>query len=256
MKKYRIYIDETGNSDLKSSDNPNHRFLSLTGVIIDLEYVAQTIRPEIEKLKLDYFASHPDDPVVLHRKEILSAQSPFHSLKNSDIRKKFDAELLNLLLRWDYSVITICIDKQKHRQSYLTSRHPYHYCLEILLERFIFFLDRVNSVGDVMAESRGGKEDKILKKVFNRLYRNGSGYITSDRFEKRLTSCQLKVKNKSNNVSGLQIADLLAHPSRNELLKEHGLFQKELPTFGAEIIKILHQKYYRDGDTLYGKKML
>ena len=27
--KYRIYIDETGNPDLDSSDNPNHRFLSL-----------------------------------------------------------------------------------------------------------------------------------------------------------------------------------------------------------------------------------
>ena len=37
--KYRIYIDETGNSDLKSSDEPNHRYLSLTGVIITLEYV-------------------------------------------------------------------------------------------------------------------------------------------------------------------------------------------------------------------------
>ncbi len=33
MTKYRIYIDEVGNPDLGSSDDPNHRFLSLTGVI-------------------------------------------------------------------------------------------------------------------------------------------------------------------------------------------------------------------------------
>ena len=34
--KYRIYIDEVGNPDLASSENPNHRFLSLTGVILEL----------------------------------------------------------------------------------------------------------------------------------------------------------------------------------------------------------------------------
>ena len=33
MNKYRMYIDEVGNPNLGSSDNPNHRFLSLTGVL-------------------------------------------------------------------------------------------------------------------------------------------------------------------------------------------------------------------------------
>jgi len=33
--KYTMYIDEVGNSDLASSENPLHRFLSLTGVIVD-----------------------------------------------------------------------------------------------------------------------------------------------------------------------------------------------------------------------------
>ena len=38
--KYRIYIDEVGNPDLESCDDPNHRFLSLTGVIVALDYSA------------------------------------------------------------------------------------------------------------------------------------------------------------------------------------------------------------------------
>lgn len=33
MQKYRMYIDEVGNSDLNASENSNHRYLSLTGVI-------------------------------------------------------------------------------------------------------------------------------------------------------------------------------------------------------------------------------
>jgi len=32
--KYRIYIDEVGNAGIESSDNLNHQFLSLTGVIL------------------------------------------------------------------------------------------------------------------------------------------------------------------------------------------------------------------------------
>lgn len=43
--KYRLYVDEVGNADLKSSDNPNHRFLSLTGVILELNHVSQTVYP-------------------------------------------------------------------------------------------------------------------------------------------------------------------------------------------------------------------
>jgi hypothetical protein len=41
--KYRLYIDEVGNSDLGASLNPNHRYLSLTGVILELENVASMI---------------------------------------------------------------------------------------------------------------------------------------------------------------------------------------------------------------------
>jgi hypothetical protein len=35
MTKYRIYIDEVGNPDLKSSEKEDHRCLCLTGVIFD-----------------------------------------------------------------------------------------------------------------------------------------------------------------------------------------------------------------------------
>ena len=43
--KFRMYIDEVGNPDLNSSDSPLHRFLSLTGVIVELEYVREVIFP-------------------------------------------------------------------------------------------------------------------------------------------------------------------------------------------------------------------
>ncbi len=69
MIKYRMFIDEVGNADLLSSDDPNHRFLSLTGVVVDLAYIESAAHPQMEAIKSAYFGSHPDEPVVLHRKQ-------------------------------------------------------------------------------------------------------------------------------------------------------------------------------------------
>ncbi|HTY23872.1 MAG TPA: DUF3800 domain-containing protein [Desulfomonilaceae bacterium] len=162
--KFRLYIDEVGNPDLESSDNPNHRFLSLTGVILDLAHVQDTVHPQMEALKTKYFRSHPDDPVIFHRKEMVNAKPPFECLCDRRVRDQFDGELLALIESWEYTVLTVCLDKKNHKETYTTWRYdPYHYCLAVLLERYFFFLNRREVVGDVMAESRGGKEDRRLK---------------------------------------------------------------------------------------------
>ena len=77
MSKYRIYIDEVGNNDLGSSIDPNHRYLSLTGLIFELDYVKRTLQPAIENLKEKYFGTHPDEPIILHRKELVNKKYPF-----------------------------------------------------------------------------------------------------------------------------------------------------------------------------------
>lgn len=107
-----------------------------------------------------------------------------------------------------------------------------------------------------MAESRGGKEDRRLKDSFLRLWKEGTEFITPEIFQKVLTSKQLKVKPKINNIAGLQIADLLAHPSRNEILKENGQIEKKLAPFAKKIIEILGKKYYKKEDRIFGKKFI
>ena len=255
--KYRLYIDEVGNSDLKSSENPLHRFLSLTGIIVELGYVAEILFPEIENLKVKYFKSHPDNPIILHRKELVNAKYPFTALKDETIKSQFDKELLASLEKWEYSVITVCLDKKAHKDTYKIWRYdPYHYGLALLLERYTFFLEQKQKQGDVMAESRGGKEDKRLKASFHKLWQEGTQFISQERFHQVLTSKQLKVKPKSNNISGLQLADLIAHPSRNEILSENKLLDRPLAPFAKKIINILQSKYYKHHEKIFGKKFI
>jgi hypothetical protein len=257
MAKYRIYVDEVGNPDLESSDNPNHRFLSLTGVILELAHVEQVVHPQLEAIKAKFLHSHPDDPVIFHRKEMLNARPPFDAFRDSDVRAQFDNELLRLLASWQYTVITVCLDKRKHKETYATWRYdPYHYCLAVLLERFAFFLGREDSQGDVMAESRGGKEDLRLKKSFVRLWEQGTQFVEPRQFQERFTSKQLKVKTKTNNIAGLQVCDLLAHSSRHEILWENHLIERPPAAFAEKIIGTLRQKYDQRGGRFLGKKLL
>lgn len=255
--KHRIYIDEVGNPDLESSDDPNHRFLSLTGIILELDYVKSFVHPQMEALKAKYFDYHPDEPIVLHRKDIMNAKPPFQSLKNPFVRARFDSDLLGLLSSWRYVVISVCLDKKKHKETYSTWRYdPYHYCLAILLERYVLFLTRINGRGDAMAESRGGKEDRRLKASFHRLWKQGTDYIEAEKFQTFFTSGQLKVKPKANNISGLQLADLIAHPSRNEILHEQRFPYIKIAPFAKSVINILQTKYDQQFSKIFGKKFI
>ncbi|MFH1124161.1 MAG: DUF3800 domain-containing protein [Pseudomonadota bacterium] len=124
------------------------------------------------------------------------------------------------------------------------------------MERFNFWLNRHEGEGDVMAESRGGKEDRRLKDSFARLWNQGTDFVRPDQFQKSFTSRQLKVKPKSANISGLQLADLIAHPSRSEILDENGLLGRPLGAFAMKVIEILEGKYDRAEGRMFGKKYL
>ncbi len=246
MNKYRIYIDEVGNNDLGSSDDPNHRYLSLTGVIFELSYVRDTLQPKLEALKIKYFNQHPDEPVVFHRKELVNKKYPFQALNDKEIETAFNDELLTLLGNLDYTLISVLIDKLDHASKYTTWKYdPYHYCLEILVERFYFFLYHLQACGDVMIESRGGKEDIRLKKSFRRIMDKGTHYIESEKLEKIFTSKELKIKQKSLNIPGLQLADLIAHPARRIIFRKYNIDEGKRYVFGDKIIEVIKSKFYK-----------
>ena len=54
----------------------------------------------------------------------------------------------------------------------------------------------------------------------------------------------------------LQLADLVAHPSRNEILAEQELLPGDLAPFAQRVVTVLTGKYDRVGDRTVGKKFL
>ncbi|NOX67526.1 MAG: DUF3800 domain-containing protein, partial [Chlorobi bacterium] len=180
-------------------------------------------------------------------------------LKDDEINKKFNEDFLNLLSKLNYKLISVLIDKLEHAESYSTWRYdPYHYCMEIIIERFFFYLEVKDAVGDVMIESRGGKEDMRLKKSFRKIIENGTHFIEPDRLQKRITSKELKVKPKYLNITGLQLADLVAHPARRFIFRKYEIDEGKRYVFGDQIIEIIKNKFYsgKSGIDGYGIKKL
>jgi len=211
----------------------------------------------MEDIKSRYFRSHPDDPVIMHRKELVNRKFPFHALRDSRVEDEFNRELLDLLRKWEYSVITVCLDKGRYAEASATRRcDPYHHCMTTLLERFTFWLSRRRARGDVMAESRGGREDRRLKESFAESWDRGTICVGPERFQQWLTSRELKVKPKTANVTGLQVADLIAHPSCCEILNDAGILGRPLSPFAGQIIRVLKEKYFQVDGVVYGKKLL
>lgn len=259
--KYRIYIDETGDHNLENCEQLPHRFLGLTGAIFSLQDAREKLVPRLEQFKRTHLPYDPDEPPILHRKEIINKRYPFHVLHDPEKKNAFNADLLRLLEELEYVVVTVVLDKLEHKTKYTTWLYlPYHYCLQILLERFTRYLESKGAIGDALAESRGGTEDRKLKGSYSRLYKGGTDFISAERFQTSLTSCQLKLKPKRNNIAGLQLADLLAYPSKQDVLRRNNLIPKGANVFGDKILKLLEKsKYYRgrsgeiDG---YGRKLL
>lgn len=247
---YRLYVDESGDHTyeriekqpfiLRHKDEViidttidsypqleqhEKRYLGLTGCIFKLDYYRNEFLPTIEAFKRDFF--DPDEYVILHAKEIMQRQGPFHVLQNPETVQRFDAGIIDLIANAEYAVINVVIDKKNHIENFGTiAWHPYHYCLANILTRYCFFLKKQKARGDVLAESRGKTEDFELKKVFSTIHEKGTRFQSNAFFQQYLTSKEIKVKPKDKNIAGLQLADLLANPLKKYTLLQKGIVKE------------------------------
>ena len=116
---------------------------------------------------------------------------------------------------------------------------------------------------EVVAEngqSQDKKSDKKLKASYELIYRQGTENIPSRIIQERLLSKDLVFEPKSSNVAGLQLADIVAHPSARQMrFNRDGIPEPE--DFGAKIASLLTKaKYARNHKTHviegYGLKWL
>lgn len=241
----RLFIDEVGNSDLDSAaTDPNVRYLALTGLIMTRSAHDNIVTPRLDAVKALIPGHERDNPLILHRREIVRREGRFAPLRDPAVSLAFDNGLIDLLHTSPYLVITVQIDKKLHWETYgVWHFDPYHYCLRCLVERYILYLRRHDRQGDVAIEPRYKKADKKLKISFERIYHGGTEHVTARIVQAHLLSRDIQFFQKSANIAGLQIADIAAHPSAR-----HMRFARDQITtpndFGGRIASILVERRY------------
>lgn len=206
-----LYIDETGDHSLSKIDESYPIFV-LTGVIVDEDYHDTVLTAALDRLKLRHFGT---TNITLHGKEMTHPQSSTNPLYakflDPAFRKKFYADFERLFMAAELSVVACVIMKDKHFAKYgLEAKDPYLLSFDNLINRLVFDLGN-NDTGKIVAESRNSILDNQLEISYLSSRIEGTNKVQAAELKLKLES-SIIFKSKSDNVSGLQIADMVASP--------------------------------------------
>ena len=245
-KSHLLFLDESGHHGLKKLEQEFPIFL-LSGCIFEKKYYLDKFTKHIETLKIKHFGSKD---IIFHSRDIRKWQREFKILGDINKRKSFYDDFDELVKKSRFTIIAAAINKKSLIKTYgPRADNPYSLYLSFILERTIFFTDKVNSYSlSVFAESRGKKEDSELFSQFQLVLSNGTSYINSQKFNKKIKSFNF-VKKKENNI-GIQIADMVAYPIATKIL-----FPKRI-NLAFEVIEDKIYRQFPRGDYLgYGLKI-
>lgn len=237
-----VYLDETGDHSLELIDK-DFPIFALVMLICDYEEYRMKIVPTVYQLKMDYFGH---EAVILHSRDIRKAQGAFGFLTDPERRQPFYDRINRLMEESQYTLIASVIRKQEHKDRYgMWAENPYDLSLKFALERLLPLLEEAGQQKvQMIAESRGKREDDELRLSFLRVVNYGTEYIDSSRFKK--IEFGLEFKPKEMNIVGTQMADLAAYPIARYVLDP----KKPNPAF-----RIAQRKFYRGKGRIHGLKV-
>ncbi len=226
---YVVYVDESGDHSLASIDKDYPVFV-LALCVFHKRHYAEKIIPAVEKLKFNYFGH---DSVVLHENEIRKQKGDFAFLSHLPTRQAFMGELSSIMDASNFILIACVVDKAGLGRQGAAS-NPYHialgFCLEALRE-FLAEKQQDQLKTHVIVECRGKKEDADLELEFRRICDGANAGNRSLPFE-------VIFADKKTNLTGLQLADLVARPV--------GLSQVR-PDQTNQAFDMLKRKFFCDG---------
>lgn len=245
MKNYYLFLDECGDQNL-SNFNPDFPVFTLCGIIIsEDDYLV--MEQKVKSLKQQFW---PGKKIILHSRDIRKCQKGFEILFDLKVKQVFYEEINDIMKTCNYTIVACSILKEPYIRRYGKLSDVYSLSLSFVLERTVFLLDSIRSNQSedialhVIAEKRGHKEDNALLDYYNELLDRGTYFLTDKRIKTYFKTFQFKAK--SENIVGLQVADLAAYPLTRYVL------DKDAVNLSYDIIE---RKLYRQKGKIHGLKI-
>ena len=233
--RFIAFFDECGDHSMEKIDADFPLFV-LSTVIVERDAYVKVVVPELTRLKLRFW---PHEGVNLHSRDIRKEHGDFAFMRVPAQRAAMMAAIGGLMAALPFTLFITAIRKEKHKEHYgQDAVNPYDAALTYTFERVLHFLEVVGETClPVTAEARGKNEDNALEAAFLRIMTQGTGYNAAERF--RALNCLLTFRRKTDNIAGMQVADLCAHPAARKVLKP------DQPNQAYEVIA--QHIYHRDG---------
>ena len=220
---YYLYLDECVDQNLVSFDS-SFPIFTLCGVLVS-ENKLSDFENEINSIKREFWG---DEDVIFHSREIRKHQKRFVNLNDTAIKNQFYSRINKLLSQKGVYVVVCCaVPKNPCIDKFGSEIDIYGIALSYVLQRSIFYLDEVEPNGKlrIIVEKRGKREDRNLRDYYNRMLETGVKYCSEERMKSHIHDFNFSAK--SENINGLQIADLIAYPISRYVLYP----DKENPAF-------------------------
>ncbi len=205
-----VYLDECGSHSLGAPE-PFSVFVLSAVIISDSCY--GTVDTTWKHFKATNLGS---SDAIVHEPDVRRGDGVFRDPRR---REKLEA-MARSVSALDFSALAVVVDRPNYRRDYGTGpideslpAHIYWMALDFLMERVVMVLDAQlgGARAELIAESRGAKEDASLQYEFARLHLDGTSYVADGWFRHALCP-GVRFMGKSENNTGLQLADLLARP--------------------------------------------
>ncbi len=222
-----VFADESG--DHSEHIDPQFPIFVLNLCIFSKQAYFTDVVPEISKLKFKYWGH---DLVVLHARDIRKASGDFSFLINPKHREAFFGDLNDLMSQLPFSIIPVVIDKRKLKIPF--PQNVYFSALFqslSLLRSFLSERTQQQTLTHLIFEERGKHEDSELSAYFMKALYNLD-------FHKHHLHLKMNFASKKMASTGLQIADLTAHPIGRHFLKSDQTNRS---------YEIIHDKIYTSG---------
>ena len=242
LNRYYLFLDECGDQNLSSFD-PSFPVFTLCGIILSQEQL-DIISEKINALKKEFWG---DRKIILHSRDIRKCQNGFEIFFDLDVKHRFYEQINSILGEKVYVIICCSILKEPYIRQYGRLNDVYGQSLSYIMERTVFYLDSLETNNIRLAtivECRGKKEDQTLLNYYNKVLDIGTYWVSPARIQNYFK--EFEMRKKSENLIGLQIADLVAYPITRHVLDE------EAVNFAYDIIK---DNIYQKEGKLYGMKI-
>lgn len=249
MKKFKLYIDESGREHLSHAST----HYVLIGCLIE-KGAQQELEIRANQIKYRYWKR---TDVVFHSKEIAFNQNEFSIFANdSSLRKEFISDLLNLMHVAPIKVTCCIVDKAKVYGYKVPWKHTtiIEKTTNTIVLDFLRYIYSWRSTGIIIYEASGFEKDAEYLKAFNKVLT--PAWITKhpefQNIREHLTS--ITFATKLNHDIECEFADLLSYAALRKYQDEAGIKAIIPKSYEDRLVKILETKLLQPSPSLRQSK--